>query len=727
MHFSPQRYMVTSALPYANGPLHIGHLAGAYLPADIYVRFLRLMGKDVVYVCGSDEHGAAITIRALKEGKEPQEIIDTYHELFKIAFDKMGISFDIYHRTSAQIHHETSQEFFRTLYDKGEFEEIESDQYYDTEAQQFLADRYIKGTCPKCNHAGAFGDQCESCGSSLSPTELINPTSTLSGTIPEMRKTTHWYLPLDKYEGWLTQWISTGYLEGEQLHDPDEWKNHVLGQCKSWLAGGLQPRSMTRDLDWGIDVPQDIPGAQGKKLYVWMDAPIGYISATKQWAIDNHKDWKPYWQDKGTSLIHFIGKDNIVFHCLIFPAILQANGDYILPHNVPANQFVNLEGDKLSTSRNWAVWVNDYLEELPGREDELRYHMIKNMPEQRDSEFTWKGFQDSVNNELVNNLANFINRVLVLTHKYYDGIVPSFNENEVFISASTQDYDGYHDCEMMQLHDDLQEINDYVRKFEFRFALTALMKVSSQGNQLLQHNAPWKNIQEDPEGVKVVMNLCLQIVAALSVLLSPFMPFASSKLRGILGLEALTDGSLEDLLSQLAEGELPLPIGHRINAAEHLFSRVDDDTIEQQINKLKANKAETIKQEIAAPPSPSPSPSTAASTEQPTPPIIQYDDFAMMDIRVATIIQASKVPKTDKLMKITLDVGDHERTVVSGIAEQYEAEDIVGQQVSLLANLAPRTMRGVESHGMILMAKDINGMLKFVAPQSGATPGSKIS
>ena len=462
MNLNPKRYLITSALPYANGPLHIGHLAGAYLSGDIYARFLRSMDKDVVYVCGSDEHGAAITIKALKEKKNPKEIIDTYHELFKEAFSEMGISFDIYHRTSAEIHHETSQEFFRTLHEKGEFIEKESEQYYDSEAKQFLADRYITGTCPKCNHDSAYGDQCENCGSSLSPTELINPRSTLSGSEPTLKTTKHWFLQLDKYEEWLKTWISTGQKDGEQLHDPASWKNHVLGQCKSWLEGGLHPRAMTRDLDWGVDVPQEIEGAEGKKLYVWMDAPIGYISATKQWALNNDKDWRPYWQDKDTSLVHFIGKDNIVFHCLIFPAILNAHGEYILPQNVPANQFVNLEGDKLSTSRNWAVWVNDYVKELPGKQDELRYHMIKNMPEQKDSEFTWKGFQDSVNNELVNNLANFVNRVIVLTNKYYDGVIPAYDLNIDFVSPSTQQFDGYHDGEMLQLHDDLQDLNQCI-------------------------------------------------------------------------------------------------------------------------------------------------------------------------------------------------------------------------------------------------------------------------
>ncbi len=719
MHFSPERYMVTSALPYANGPLHIGHLAGAYLSADIYVRFLRLMGKEVVYACGSDEHGAAITLRAMKEGTTPQSIIDKYHDLFKVAFEKIGISFDIYHRTSAKIHHETAQEIFKTLYDKGEFIERESEQYYDEEAKQFLADRYIKGTCPKCGHEEAFGDQCEKCGSALSPTELIAPQSTLSGSTPVLRKTTHWYLPLDKYEDWLREWITTGKLEGQEHHDASAWKNHVLGQCKSWIDGGLQPRSMTRDLDWGIDVPPEIQGSEGKKLYVWMDAPIGYISATKQWALENGKDWKPYWQDEKTALIHFIGKDNIVFHCLIFPAILKAHGAYILPVNVPANQFVNLEGRKLSTSRNWAVWVNEYVEELPGKEDELRYHMIKNMPEQRDSEFTWKGYQESVNNELVNNLANFINRVLVLTHKYYDGVVPAFNENEAFISAATQDYDGYHDGEMLQLHDDLQEINEHIRKFEFRFALSALMKVSTQGNQLLQHNAPWKQIKEDPDTVKVVMNLALQIVGALSVVISPFMPFSAKRLRKMLGLsEDLEHGALESLLTALAEGEHILKAGHKISKSSHLFSRVDDDLVATQMAKLESHQS--LKETLDTAQKPSVEGVTPKS-------IIQYEDFAKMDIRVATIVAAEKIPKADKLLKVTLDVGDHKRVVVSGIAEHYQASDIIGQQVSLLANLAPRKLRGVESQGMILMATDHDGKLRFVAPHGGAKSGSEIS
>ena len=715
MLYPPDRYLVTSALPYANGPLHIGHLAGAYLPADIYVRFLRMMGKDVVWVCGSDEHGAAITIKAHRDGTTPREIIDKYHALFEDAFEKMGITFDIYHRTSAQIHHETSQEFFRTLHAKGEFVEKESEQFYDEEAKMFLADRYIKGTCPNCGEPDAYGDQCEKCGSSLSPTELIDPVSTLTGKTPVLKTTKHWFLPLDKYEDWLREWITTGHVDGLQVHDPAEWKNHVLGQCKSWLDGGLHPRSMTRDLDWGVDVPQEIEGSEGKKLYVWLDAPIGYISATKQWALDNGKDWKPYWQDDKTALVHFIGKDNIVFHCLIFPAILKAHGDYILPKNVPANQFVNLEGDKISTSRNWAVWVNEYAEEMPDRICELRYHMIKNMPELRDSEFTWAGYRDSVNNELVNNLANFVNRVVVLTNKYFEGKAPAFNPDEVFVSASTEDYDGFHETEMLQLHDDVQEINEYIRNFELRAALTQLMKISSQGNQLLQFNEPWKQIKEDPEAVKVVMNLALQIVGVLSVAIYPFMHGASSKLRALLNLPKLTGtGELEAMMQSLAEGENIVPDGHQIGKPEHLFTKVEEEVIETQKAKLVA-------------PAPSVSAAEPEKEESQGKATIQYDDFVKLDMRVATIKHAEAVPKTDKLLQLTLDVAGTQRTVVSGIAEHYNPADIIGRQVTLLANLAPRKLRGILSEGMILMAEDADGKLSFVAPDQAVKSGSTIS
>ncbi len=715
MNLNPKRYLITSALPYANGPLHVGHLAGAYLSGDIYARFLRCMGKDVVYICGSDEHGAAITIKAMKEGKEPKEIIDTYHELFKEAFDALGFSFDIYHRTSEEIHHKTSQDFFKTLYEKGEFIEKESEQYYDNEANQFLADRYITGICPKCNHDAAYGDQCENCGSTLSPTELINPKSTISGSEPTLKKTKHWYLQLDKYEDWLKEWISTGYKDGEQLHDPSTWKKHVLGQCKSWLESGLHPRAMTRDLNWGIDVPQEIEGAQGKKLYVWMDAPIGYISATKQWALDNNKDWEPYWKDKDTSLVHFIGKDNIVFHCLIFPAILNAHGGYILPQNVPANQFVNLDGKKLSTSRNWAVWVNDFIKDLPGKQDELRYHMIKNMPEQKDSDFTWKGFQDSVNNELVNNLANFVNRVVVLTNKYYEGRIPEYDLNIDFVSPSSQDYDGYHDGEMLQLHDDLQDLNQCLRNFDFRGGLKKLMEISSQGNQLLQFNEPWKKIKLDAyqDLVKVIMNLANQYVTALSVAMYPFMPHASDKLRDALNLPRVQGQSeMINLLVELSEGEDLVKKGHQINKAFHLFSRIDDQVIEEQVQKLQQSVVENV--------------AVVESNMTPIKETIQYDDFVKMDIRVAQILSAQRVPKTDKLMQLELSLGDEQRTVVSGIAEHYSAEEIIGRKVSYLANLAPRKLRGVVSSGMILMAEDSQGKLAFVDPGSESELGSII-
>ena len=703
----PKRYLVTSALPYANGPLHIGHLAGAYLSADIFVRFLRLNGKDVVYVCGSDEHGAAITIRAKKDGTTPQAIVDKYDELIKTTFEKIGISFDIYHRTSAPIHHKTSQDFFRTLNQKGEFVEQTKEQYFDVEANQFLADRYIIGTCPKCSHTEAYGDQCENCGSTLSPTELIDPRSTLGGGKRVLKSTTHWYLPLDKYEAWLREWVETGKLEGELLHYPEDWKNHVLGQCKSWLDGGLQPRAMTRDLDWGVDVPQEIEGSEGKKLYVWMDAPIGYISATKQWALDNGKDLEPYWKDKETALVHFIGKDNIVFHCLIFPAILKAHGDYIIPVNVPANQFLNLEGRKLSTSKNWAVWVHEYVEAFPGKEDELRYNMIKTMPEQRDSEFTWKGYQESNNNELVNNLANFINRVVVLTNKYYEGVVPTIDPNLQIVDSSNQVEMSYQESELVDLHDKLQDLGQHVRTYEFRAALKVLMEISSTGNQLLQFNEPWKLIKTDEATVKVVMNTALQVVTALSIACRPFLPFTSDKIRDLLNLPHLKDdGEYMDMLNKLSEGEVLIPDGHQIGQPNHLFTKIPDDVIDAQIAKLEAAEKANKGVEYA-----------------PVKATISFDDFTKMDIRTGTITAAEKVKKTKKLLKLTVDLGFEERTVVSGIAEFFKPEDIIGQQVSLLANLAPRKLRGIESQGMILMAESPDGALGFVSPSEGIGNG----
>ena len=704
-----KRYLVTAALPYANGPLHIGHLGGAYLSSDIFVRFLRLTGKDVVFVCGSDEHGAAITIKAKKEGTTPQAIVDKYDALIKETFQKVGLSFDIYHRTSAQIHHETSQEFFRKLNDNGEFLEKTTEQYFDVAAQQFLADRYIIGTCPKCSHTDAYGDQCENCGSTLSPTELIDPRSTLSGETPILKETTHWYLQLDKYEAWLKEWIETGKVDGKQLHVPSDWKNHVIGQCKSWLDGGLQPRAMTRDLDWGIDVPQELAGSEGKKLYVWLDAPIGYISATKQWAADNRKDWKPYWQDEETALLHFIGKDNIVFHCLIFPSILKANGDYILPVNVPANQFLNLEGRKLSTSKNWAVWVHEYIEEFPGREDELRYNLIKNMPEQRDSEFTWKGFQETTNNELVNNLANFVNRVIVLTNKYYEGIVPDFDPNDAIIDSQNQTETSFHDSELLSLHDQLQELGASIRKYEFRAALTSLMGISASGNQLLQFNEPWKAVKNDPELVKVVMNASLQIVAALSVACQPFLPFTSKKLRALLNLPDVQAGELNTILDKLSEGTSILDVGHKISTANHLFTKIDDTLIDAQVEKLNAAAA-----------------ASAVVSHVPVKETITFEDFTKMDIRTGVILEAEKVKKTKKLLKLTVDIGLEHRTVVSGIAEFYDPTKIIGQEVLLLANLAPRKLKGIESQGMILMAENEKGELAFVSPKTGFGAGFTV-
>lgn len=707
------RYLITSALPYANGPLHIGHLAGAYLSADIYARFRRMMGEDVVFVCGSDEHGAAITLRAAKDGKTPKEVVDHYHELFKKTFERIGVSFDIYHRTSAELHHETSQAFFTNLYEKGEFEEIESEQYFDEEKSQFLADRYISGTCPKCGHEEAYGDQCENCGSTLSPTDLINPKSTISGSTPVLKKTTHWYLPLNKYEDWLKTWIAEGKKDGEQLHDPSEWKNHVLGQCNSWLDNGLNPRSMTRDLTWGVDVPHHIKGHEGKKLYVWMDAPIGYISATKQWAEDHNKDWEPYWKDEDTALLHFIGKDNIVFHCLIFPSILNAHGDYIMPVNVPANQFVNLEGDKLSTSKNWAVWVHEYLDELPGKEDELRYCMIKNMPETKDSEFTWKSYQESTNSELVNNLANFVNRVIVLTNKYYEGNVPEFDENQDLTGPDDPMDAAYHDSELLRLFDDLHIVCEHIRKYEFRNALQKVMDISSKGNQILQANEPWKKIKTNPDEVAPVMNLAVQYVAALGAIIKPFLPFTSDKISTLLNIPVVDDHSgIVALMDTLAEGEHPLPFGHTIDKPSHLFSRIEDSVIETQIEKLKAN-AKQKEEEVA-------------SNATPVKEEIAFDDFMKMDIRTATILEASKVKKADKLLEIKLDLGFETRTVVSGIAEHYNPEDIIGQQVSILANLAPRKIRGVESKGMILMAENSEGKLVFVSPSEHFENGSGV-
>ena len=700
----PKRYLITSALPYANGPLHIGHLTGAYLPADIYVRMLRLLDHDVAFICGSDEHGAAITIKAFKEQSTPQEIIDKYHNLFVETFKKADISFDIYHRTSSPIHHETSQDFFRSLYQQGQFLEEESEQYYDEQAEKFLADRYIKGTCPNCKNPDAFGDQCEKCGTSLSPLELIDPVSTITGSKPVLRKTKHWYLPLDKYESWLRPYIEQGTVDGQPHHDPAQWKTHVIGQCKSWLDTGLHPRAMTRDLDWGVDVPREIPGAKGKKLYVWMDAPIGYISATKQWAADNGKNWKDYWQDPESSLIHFIGKDNIVFHCLIFPAILKAEGNYNLPVNVPANQFLNLEEQKISTSRNWAIWVHEFLQDNPGHIDALRYVLTKNMPEQKDAEFTWKGYQSDVNADLVGVLANFVHRTLVLTHKYYEGKVPAFDEDTPIVGSRGNDEASWHEVEMMDLFDRMWSVQDAICRFDFREGLKAMLDIAVAGNQILQFNEPWKAFKEEPETVAAVLNLSLQYCTALSLAMWPFMPAASGRLRKLLALDEIKqNGTWVEVLDTLSAGDKLLPDGHALSAAEHLFTRVEDDWIREQSDKLKENEPAAAEK------------SQVAVQEKAS---VSYDDFSKMDIRTATILAAEAVPKADKLLKLKLDVGGVERTVVSGIAMHYSPEELPGKNVVILANLEPRKIRGIESQGMILMAQDKDGKLHFVQSTS---------
>jgi methionyl-tRNA synthetase len=708
-----KRFLVTSALPYANGPLHIGHLAGAYISADIFVRYLRLQGKDVVYVCGSDEHGAAITMRAKKEGISPQAIIDKYDAQFRETFQKMGVSFDIFHRTSAKLHHETSQEMFRVLWNKGEFIEKTNEQYFDTSANQFLADRYIIGTCPKCANSDAYGDQCEKCGSTLSPDELLPPIrSTLSDATPEKRTTSHWYLPLDKYETLLRDFIEKGIVDGQQHHNPDEWKAHVIGQCKSWLDGGLEPRAMTRDLDWGIDVPQEIPNSQGKKLYVWFDAPIGYISATKEWASQYGKDWKAYWQDEDAALIHFVGKDNIVFHCLIFPAMLKAHGDFNLPVNVPANQFLNLEGQKISTSRNWAVWVHEFVENHPDKIDALRYNMIKKMPETSDSEFTWKGFQETTNNELVNNLANFVNRVLVLTHKFYDGRLPKFQSLLTFKASDDANEEATLRDEMEGLLEKIEVYNECIERYDFRGALRVVMEISSLGNQLLQFNEPWTKIKSEPIFVDAVMNTAVQYVAILSVLSRPFMPNTSDRLRKMLNISEIKDsGELATMINDLTNGKRLVPEGHQIGAAEYLFTRIPDEIIQAEIIKLNNSKVENNASETLSTPS-------NQSQYVALAPLATYDDFAKIDLRTGKILAAEPMPKSEKLLKLTVDLGFEQRTILSGIAKHFKAEEIIGQEILVLANLAPRKMMGIESNGMVLLAENAEGKLDFVRPQT---------
>jgi methionyl-tRNA synthetase len=672
-----RRYLVTSALPYANGPIHIGHLAGVYVPSDIYTRYLRMKGVDVISICGSDEHGIPITLKARKEGKTPQEVVDFYHFLNKRAFEDFGISFDIYSRTSNKVHHETAAGFFKTLYDKGEFIEKFSDQFYDEEARCFLADRYIVGTCPRCGNENAYGDQCEKCGSSLSPEELINPHSTVSGSQPVLRQTKHWYLPLDRYESWLRKWI---------LEDHKEWKANVYGQCKSWLDQGLQPRAVSRDLDWGVPVP--VEGAEGKVLYVWFDAPIGYISATKELT----KDWEKYWKDSDTKMVHFIGKDNIVFHCIIFPAMLNAEGSYILPENVPANEFLNLENDKISTSRNWAVWLHEYLEDFPGKQDVLRYSLCATAPETKDNDFTWKDFQARNNNELVAILGNFVNRTLVLTNNYYDGLVPE--------KGKTQPSD---DEVLGQIAVFKENVESCLESFRFREALKEAMNLARLGNKYLADAEPWKVVKTDPERVKTIMNIALQITANLTIVCEPFLPFSMKKLRGWINL-----GELK--WEKAGKTDL-LPAGHQINKPELLFEKIEDDAIARQVDKLLATKKANEAAATSAIPGKSP---------------VSFDDFGKLDIRTATILEAEKVPKTNKLLKLKIDTGLDIRTIVSGIAEYYDPEKIIGRQISIIANLEPRMIKGIESKGMILMAEDKSGKLVMVSPENKVANGSTI-
>lgn len=684
----PSRYTITSALPYANGPVHIGHLAGVYVPADIYARFLRSKGENVLFIGGSDEHGVPITIRAKKEGVTPQQVVDKYHVQIKQSFEELGISFDIYSRTSSKIHAETSSEYFKKLYEDGKFIEQTSEQYYDPKAEQFLADRYIIGTCPKCGNENAYGDQCEKCGSTLSPSELINPRSTLSGEKPVMKSTKHWFLPLDQYEPWLKQWI---------LEDHKNWKTNVYGQCKSWLDQGLQPRAVTRDLDWGVPVP--VAGAEGKVLYVWFDAPIGYISAAKDYfknseikAIHKQNTWEDFWKKDDTKLVHFIGKDNIVFHCIIFPAMLKAEGSYILPDNVPANEFMNLEGDKISTSRNWAVWLHEYLEEFKGKQDVLRYALCANAPETKDNDFTWRDFQARNNNELVAIYGNFVNRALVLTHKYYDGVIPVLGKLEATDEAV-----------IMMLKEFPGKIAASIEQYRFREALGFMMDLARLGNKYLADTEPWKIYKENPERVKTILHIGLQIAANLAIVSEPFIPFTSAKLFTMMNLNANTwnNAGTIDLLKA----------GDTLNPAELLFEKIEDATIEAQVKKLEDTKQANI---------------LANAEVKPLKENVSFDDFAKMDIRVATIIAAEKVAKTKKLLKLTLKTGIDERTVVSGIAEHFDPEAIIGQQVSLLANLAPREIKGIVSQGMILMAEDADGSLKFVQPSSTVNAGSMI-
>jgi len=672
-----KRTLVTSALPYANGPIHLGHLAGVYIPSDIYVRYLRQQGRDVLSICGSDEHGVPITLKARNEGSSPQEVVDRYHAMNKKAFEDFGISFDIYSRTSNQVHHETASEFFKTLYDKGIFIEKSSEQYFDQEASTFLADRYITGTCPHCGNPSAYGDQCEQCGTSLSPTELINPVSTISGSNPVLKETKHWYLPLDRYESWLKEWI---------LEEHKEWKPNVYGQCKSWLDQGLQPRAVSRDLDWGVPLP--VPDTDGKVLYVWFDAPIGYISATKELT----PDWEKYWKDEETRMVHFIGKDNIVFHCIIFPTMLKTEGSYILPDNVPANEFLNLENDKISTSRNWAVWLHEYLEDFPDKQDVLRYVICANAPENKDNDFTWKDFQNRNNNELVAVLGNFVNRAIVLTHKYFEGVVPE--------ASALLDSD-------RKVLDEIGSISASVElsleNFRFREAVKNAMDLARLGNKYLADTEPWKLIKTDPDRVGTILNVALQITANLTLVLDPFLPFSMEKLRGFIRFDQRS-------WSLIGSADLIVP-GHRLGEAALLFEKIEDAEIESQLDKLMRTREETG--EI---------PEVAPQKEE-----ISFDDFTRMDLRTGTIVEAEKVPKTKKLIRLKVDLGYETRTIVSGIAEYHEAASLPGKKVTVLANLAPRTIKGIESKGMVLLSENPDGSLHFVEPAGEAENGSEVN
>ena len=700
-----QRYTITAALPYTNGPIHIGHLAGVYVPADIYARYLRMQGADVAFVCGSDEHGVPITIKAKKEGITPQDVVDKYHAIIKQSFLDFGITFDNYSRTSAPIHHDTASDFFKTMYKKGKFLEETNAQLYDAEANQFLADRFVTGTCPKCGFEEAYGDQCENCGTSHNATDLINPKSAITGAVPTLKETKHWFLPLDQYDAFFKEWILKGHKK--------DWKSNVYGQCKSWIDDGLRPRAVTRDLDWGIPVP--VEGADGKVLYVWFDAPIGYISATKEWAAREGKDWEPYWKDENTKLLHFIGKDNIVFHCIIFPAMLKGHGNYILPENVPANEFLNLEGNKLSTSKNWAVWLHEYLEDFPEKQDVLRYVLTANAPEGKDNDFTWKDFQQRNNSELVAIFGNFINRVAVLTKKYYDGVVPTpstFTDVDLKTLEEVRAYPAV--------------IGSSVEKYRFRESQNSLMNLARLGNKYLADAEPWKTIKTDEERTKTVMYVALQIATALSVLSEPFLPFTSTKLKNILNVSssAVENALGWENISSFSpyQGEMSadeadrgglLPPNHTIGTSELLFSKIEDAEIQKQLDKLEASKIANEAENAVA---------------EPQKDTIGFDDFTKIDMRVGTILEAEKVPKTKKLMKLTVDTGIDTRTIVSGIAESFTAEEIIGKKVTVLVNLAPRALRGVESQGMILMTEDTNGKLVFLNPDTdGVKNGETIN